>query len=300
MSQSQIPQVLQIQDSDVRLMLACSAHIGSKNISPTMSRYVWKRTTEGTHLIDLRKTWEKLVLAARVIVALENSDDVCAIALTTGNTKQVPVAQRAVLKFSQYVNCRNIAGRYTPGTFTNRIQSNFFEPRLLVVSDPVKDFQPILESSYVNMPVIAMADVDSPTKNIDIVIPCNTRSKYSVALMWWMLAREVLRLRGTISRTEEWNVLVDMFLYRDTSTEDAKNTEKKGGKIKKNIILLLGKELMKELMIMRIKVVLTLMILVKLLLMKLLVNQKLDLELTIGLTGLKMEMTMKVIPGIKK
>jgi len=232
MSQSQIPQVLQIQDSDVRLMLACSAHIGSKNISPTMSRYVWKRTTEGTHLIDLRKTWEKLVLAARVIVALENSDDVCAIALTTGNTKQVPVAQRAVLKFSQYVNCRNIAGRYTPGTFTNRIQSNFFEPRLLVVSDPVKDFQPILESSYVNMPVIAMADVDSPTKNIDIVIPCNTRSKYSVALMWWMLAREVLRLRGTISRTEEWNVLVDMFLYRDTSTEDAKNTEKKGGKIK--------------------------------------------------------------------
>jgi len=197
-----------------------------------MSRYVWKRTSDGIHIIDLRKTWEKLVLAARVIVALENSDDVCAVALTTGQTKQVPIAQRAVLKFSQYVNCRNIAGRYTPGTFTNRIQSNFFEPRLLVVSDPVKDFQPILESSYVNMPVIAMADVDSPTKNIDIVIPCNTRSKNAVALMWWMLAREVLRLRGTISRTEEWNVLVDMFLYRDTSNEEGKNTEKKGGKMK--------------------------------------------------------------------
>jgi len=229
---SQIPQSLQIQDSDVRLMLSCNVHVGSKNISPTMSRYVWKRTSDGIHIIDLRKTWEKLVLAARVIVALENSDDICAVALTTGQTKQVPIAQRAVLKFSQYVNCRNIAGRYTPGTFTNRIQSNFFEPRLLVVSDPVKDFQPILESSYVNMPVIAMADVDSPTKNIDIVIPCNTRSKNAVALMWWMLAREVLRLRGAISRTDEWNVLVDMFLYRDTATEENKNTEKKGGKMK--------------------------------------------------------------------
>jgi len=229
---SQMPQSLSIQESDVRLMLSCNVHVGSKNISPTMTRYVWKRTGDGIHIIDIRKTWEKLVLAARAIVALENSDDVCAVALTTGQTKQVPIAQRAVLKFSQYVNCRNIAGRYTPGTFTNRIQSNFFEPRLLVVSDPVKDFQPILESSYVNMPVIAMADVDSPTKNIDIVIPCNTRSKNSVALMWWMLAREVLRLRGVVGRNEEWNVLVDMFLYRDTATEEGKNTEKKGGKMK--------------------------------------------------------------------
>jgi len=102
----------------------------------------------------------------------------------------------------------------------------FFEPRLLVVSDPVKDFQPILESSYVNMPVIAMADVDSPTKNIDIVIPCNTRSKNSVALMWWLLSREVLRIRGITPREEEWDVLVDMFLYRDPQNEQNKDNKK--------------------------------------------------------------------------
>lgn len=178
------------------------------------------------------KLGEKLVLAARAIVALENSDDICAVALITGQSKQVPIAQRAVLKFSQYVNSRHIVGKFTPGTFTNRIQSHFFEPRLLVVSDPVKDFQPILESSYVNMPVIAMADVDSSTKNIDIVIPCNTRSKNSVALMWWLLAREVLRLKGVISRDQEWDVLVDMFLYRDANQEDKKNAEKKGGKMR--------------------------------------------------------------------
>jgi len=229
---SQIPPALQIQESDVRLMLSCNVHVGSKNISPTMTRYVWKRTGDGIHIIDLRKTWEKLVLAARAIVALENSDDICALALTTGQSKQVPIAQRAVLKFSQYVNSRHIVGKFTPGTFTNRIQSHFFEPRLLVVSDPVKDFQPILESSYVNMPVIAMADVDSPTKNIDIIIPCNTRSKNSVALMWWLLAREVLRLKGVIPRDQEWDVLVDMFLYRDPNQEDKKNGEKKGSKMK--------------------------------------------------------------------
>jgi len=185
-----------------------------------MIRYIWKRNDDGVNIIDIRKTWEKLQLAARVIVAMNNPSDVCAVALTTGQSKQQPLAQRAVLKFSQQTGSKHIAGRYTPGTFTNRIQSNFMEPRLLVVSDPVKDFQPILESSYVNMPVIAMADVDSPTRHIDIVIPCNTRSKYSVALIWWMLAREIKRFRGDITRDKAWEVPVDMFLFREPEEQE--------------------------------------------------------------------------------
>jgi len=233
---SQIPPNLNVTIEDARRMLTCDVHIGSDNVSPAMRRYVYKRNAEtGIHIIDIRKTWEKLQLAARVIVAMENPMDVCAVALTStksftaGASKQEPFAQRAVLKFSQHVRCRHIAGRYTPGTFTNRKQAHFFEPRLLVVSDPLKDFQPILESSYVNMPVIAMANVDSPVRHIDIVIPCNTSSPHSVALMWWMLAREVLRLRGDIKREGEWNILVDMFLYiapkDEREKEDGKENE---------------------------------------------------------------------------
>jgi len=217
---SKIPQILNITEDDVRHMLACGVHLGSENVSSTMIRYVWKRNDDGVHIIDLRKTWEKLQLAARVIVAMNNPYDVCAVALTTGRSKQNPLAQRAVLKFSQLTGSRHIAGRYTPGTFTNRIQSNFCEPRLLVASDPIKDFQPILESSYVNMRVIAMADVDCPTRHIDIIIPCNTKSKYSVALTWWMLAREVLRLKGEIPRISDWEIPVDMFLYREPEEQE--------------------------------------------------------------------------------
>ena len=33
----------------------------------------------GVYIFNLRKTWEKLVMAARIIVAIENPADVCVI-----------------------------------------------------------------------------------------------------------------------------------------------------------------------------------------------------------------------------
>ena len=50
-------------------------------------------------------------------------------------------SQRAVLKFAHYTGGNPIAGRFTPGTFTNQIQKAFREPRLLVVTDPSTDHQ---------------------------------------------------------------------------------------------------------------------------------------------------------------
>jgi len=41
--------------------------------------------------------------------------------------------------------------------------------------------------------------------------------------MWWMLAREVLRLRGTISREVPWDVMPDLYFYRDP--EEAEREE---------------------------------------------------------------------------
>jgi len=216
---SKLPSVLSATDEEIQLLLAAQCHIGGKNCDKQMQPYVWKRRADGIHILNIGKTWEKLVFAARVIAAVENPNDVCVISSRT-------YGHRAVLKFAANTGAQAIAGRFTPGNFTNYITRSFKEPRLIVVTDPRFDHQAIREASYVNIPVIAFCDTDAPLKFVDVAIPTNNKARHAVGLVWWLLAREVLRLRGTIPRTSDgWNVMVDMFFYRDPEEVERQQQE---------------------------------------------------------------------------
>ena len=108
-------------------------------------------------------------------VAIENPADVVV-------QSSRPYGQRAVLKYAQYTGAKAIAGRHTPGTYTNQIMEGFQEPRVHVLTDPRTDHQPIAETAYVNLPTIAFCDTDSPLKLVDVAIPANNKAAEFLAV----------------------------------------------------------------------------------------------------------------------
>jgi small subunit ribosomal protein S2 len=116
-----------------------------------------------------------------------------------------------VEKFCQVLGCKPYTGRFTSGTFTNPKYADYYEPSSVIVTDSLADQQIVEEASQIGVPVIALCSTDNSLKDVDLVIPVNNKGRRSLAIAYWLLAREILREKGTLPASGEFGATIEDF-----------------------------------------------------------------------------------------
>lgn len=192
-------------------LIICKCHIGGHKVKQELEPYIFNlnKDSNTNHIFDIACQWEKLVLAARAIVAIENPKDVVVVSGKEG-------ARKAVLRFCDYTGCTPQVGRFTPGSFTNQKISKTREPRLIVVSDPDFDKQTVREASYVGVPVIGFCNTDNNTEFVHLTIPMNNRATKSIGAGFCLLAKIVNYMRGdSVGLVDNLKTEIERYFYRN-------------------------------------------------------------------------------------
>ena len=179
----------------LELYLSAGIHIGTHICTSFMRKFVYRVRPDGLYILDIRKVDERIRIAAKFLAQFL-PEKVVAVSVRQYGWKPVQ-------KFCYYTGCKFITGRMLPGTFTNPMLDTYVEPEVVLVTDPRADNQAIDEAARMGIPVVALADTDNRVENVDLIIPCNNKGRRSLALIYWILARQVLRERGQIAPNQD-------------------------------------------------------------------------------------------------
>ena len=188
---------------DEDTFLTCGVHIGTKQKSKDMEPYVYKVRDDGLRILNVNMTSEKIVETANFLKDYEPKDVLVVSARQYG--------WKPAKKFAAACGFECIAGRFTPGRLTNPEMRFFIEPKIIILTDPAADAQAFREAVNIKVPVIAMCDANNLTINIDIIIPGNNKGRRSLALIYWLLSREILRIRGILGPEDDLEETIDDF-----------------------------------------------------------------------------------------
>ncbi|MCC6013005.1 MAG: 30S ribosomal protein S2 [Candidatus Verstraetearchaeota archaeon] len=187
----------------IEVYLAAGVHIGTHIKTNDMRPFIFRTRPDGLHILDVRKIDERIRIASKFIARFKG-EKVLAVSARQYGFKPVE-------KFASIIGGKAITGRFIPGTFTNPKLPNYIEPDVLIATDPRADWQAILEASKVGIPVVALCDTDNRCQFVDLIIPVNNKGRKSLALVYWLLARQVLRERGELAPTAELPVTMEDF-----------------------------------------------------------------------------------------
>jgi small subunit ribosomal protein S2 len=168
--------------------LTSGVHIGTQQKSASMRRFVYKVRFDGLHVLDIRETDRRIRLAAKFLARLP-AEKILSVS-------QRQYGQKPVRVFAKTIGAVSYSERFVPGCLTNPSLADYFEPKVLVVTDPATDMQALSEAVSIGIPVVGLCDVNNETRNVDLVIPANNKGRVALATVYWLLSREILRARA--------------------------------------------------------------------------------------------------------
>jgi len=184
-------------------ILSTGIRVGTAVKTKFMVPFITKASPEGLYLIDLDITVDRIQTAAKFLSRVKSEDIIVCSGREYANTP--------IEKFCELTGTVKKLGRFMPGTLTNPSLPYYIEPKLVLISDPQVDVQAITEATNAGIPVIGIANTDNITSKVDLVIPANNRGRKALATTYWLLAREILILKGELKEGEQLKYEIDDF-----------------------------------------------------------------------------------------
>lgn len=198
--------------------LSAGIHIGMKQRVKAMDRYIYKVRSDKLAVFNVQLIDEQIQNVANLL-SQYNPEDILVVSRKKNGHKPV-------VKFAEAIGgAKVIYGRFYPGTLTNPNYEKYIEPKIVLITDPFLDRQIVDEAFNSNVPIIGLCDTFNNPKNLDIIISMNNKGKKAIALVYWLLAREILKNKGEIKGDAEFKFTLDDFEmpeFEERDTADKK------------------------------------------------------------------------------
>lgn len=175
--------------------LASGIHIGTQQKNRHMEKYIYRVRQDGLYVLDVKTTDTRIADVGKFLAKFDPSR-----ILVVSNRQY---GMKPVEMFAKLTGAKVASGRFVPGSLTNPKCEHFMEPHILIVTDPRADYQALKEATAIGIPVVALCDSENMLTNVDIAIPTNNKGKKALTLVYWLLAREMLKARGTVKDDSE-------------------------------------------------------------------------------------------------
>ncbi len=192
-------------------LLSAGIHIGTRTKTTDMVPFIYRVRPDGLFVLDVKKTDERIRIAAKFLARFDPTKIVAVAARLYG--------REPATKFCEITGAIPVIGRFIPGMLSNPIYPKRIEPGVAIVSDPKADAQAVREGSIMGIPIIALCSTDNDFRDVDLIIPTNNKGRRALAVIYWLLARQIMREKGEIPPDGDISLTIEDFEVKLTREE---------------------------------------------------------------------------------